>query len=317
MGYLLATLSEADVERERRAVLREQRERGRRNVGWRAGDWHREAMWGRGHPYARLDEPSRSVRRIRLSDVQWFHQRYYGPGNATIAVVSRRGSDEVHALIERYFGGLRGNAPPEIMRPPEVDARAGYHVVQAPVRFERASLTWRTPAWLTRDDAALDVVSLHLEELLAPPGAAADAPRISVGQVSRRAGSEFQIAVQAASEGELRATLEAIVAQVRQLVDDGITEEAFEKQRSLWVRMSQGRGRRPLSYARFLVSTSAAGQPFDIDEEVARFRALTAADVSRVMRRWLALDRMVMFHHRSHVDAAFHGNHSVRRGWWR
>lgn len=122
--------------------------------------------------------------------------------------------------------------------------------------------------------------------------------------------------MRAASTEELRATLEAIVERVREVVDEGMTPEAFEKHRSRWVRYTQRSYRRPLDYASFLASTSAAGRLFDIEDNVARFRALTAADVTRVIRRWLTLDRMVMFHHRQEVGAAFDGALRFRSRWW-
>ena len=70
-----------------------------------AGRVFANAVYGRGHPYART-ETERSVRSVTRADLLAFHRTYFQPRNMTIVVAGDITPDSAVAALDRVFGGL-------------------------------------------------------------------------------------------------------------------------------------------------------------------------------------------------------------------
>jgi len=311
MGFLLASLDEDDVERERAAVLHEQRERGRSGLGSEVQRSLDRALWGEGHPYSRERENEASVERIRLAHVRWFFQRWYGPKNATIAVVSPEEPAQVQSRVAHYFGALRGATPPERPHPELPSPDSARFVVLAPLIRDVLIFAWSSPRYLEADDAALDLVADALQERLGELFEDDDdVLAVSARVTSLSRGSTFEVAVY----GDDEIDLTPYVARVHEVLDalrvEGPSDAELADARGRWSR-SRGRSRwSPLSVAKRLASSRVLGQP-ELSVRDDRYAATDDESARAAARRWLAPEREVLVHRRTHGLGSREG--TVRR----
>ena len=94
-------------------------------------------------PATRAESQS-DLKRLTLSDVAWFHRRYYRPENAVLVIVTPRELGEVEALVRQVFGPFPGpaeapsplpTAPVREPAPEESRCAAGVMDVESPMRF--------------------------------------------------------------------------------------------------------------------------------------------------------------------------------------
>jgi zinc protease len=95
-----------------------------------------------------------------LADVTDFFRSYYSPSNATLTLAGDFDPAEAKALVEKYFGTLRGQQPARLVRhatPPLT--KPVRLVVDEPVDLARVSYGWIAPPAYGPDDAALDIAT--------------------------------------------------------------------------------------------------------------------------------------------------------------
>jgi zinc protease len=256
------------------------------------------------HPYKRpgigsIDELEAST----LDDVLAFHRTYYRPDNAALFIVGNFDEAQVNAWVDHYFGPLKPPAKPlprvTAVEPP----RTGPKSVTAfgpNVPLPGVAMTWLAPPASSKDAAALTV----LDGIL------------SSGKSSRLYNSlvyDQQIAQNAFSSADMQAQgglfmvgaimaggktvdqgLTSLKAEVAKLRDAPPTEaELSEAKNELVAAAVRERetidGRANALGNALLIEGDAARANTD----VAALQAVTAADVQRVARTYLADDRAV------------------------
>jgi predicted Zn-dependent peptidase len=99
---------------------------------------------------------------LRRSDVADYYRRFYGPGNAVLAVVGRFEADEVEGWARAYFGSIpAGEAPPDVnvTEPPQTEERR----VELPWDAQPAlRIGWHVPSSMHPDAPALAMLSALL-----------------------------------------------------------------------------------------------------------------------------------------------------------
>lgn len=100
------------------------------------------------HPYrwATIGADIRHVSEATLDDVRSFHQRWYRPSNAILAVAAPVGHDEQMRLVEAAFGYVRSalEAQPAALSLPDEPCQheARHQVVERPVPMSMVYLAW-------------------------------------------------------------------------------------------------------------------------------------------------------------------------------
>lgn len=311
MGFLLASLAEDDVERERAAVLHEQRERGRTGLGIEVHRTLLNALWREGHPYSREMEDERSAERIQLEHVRWFFQRWYGPANATIAVVSAEDPAQVQARIAHYFGALRGSTPPARPHPELPAPDSARFVVRAPMIRDQLFFAWTSPRYHERDDAALDLVADVVEERLGELFEDDENVRsVSAYVWSASRGSTFEITILGEDETDLAPYVARVHEVLGALRDQGPTRTELNEARRRWDRSLGTSRRSPLTAAKRLASSRVHGRP-ELAVRDARYGSLDDDAILAALRRWLRPEREVVVQRRMHPMASREGD--VRR----
>lgn len=165
MAFLLSRIDEASVEKQRHVMLNEAYERGE-HLAW-GSRWvtASQALFPEGHPY-HLDRGN-AVSDIQLEQAQLFFQRYYGPNQATLALVGAFEPSEARATIERYFSGIQNSfappAPAAVPYTPLVEVQTVNR--RAAVSAESVVVAWPVPAAFTKAAPRFVILAEYLRHL--------------------------------------------------------------------------------------------------------------------------------------------------------
>ncbi|MEM9070490.1 MAG: pitrilysin family protein [Myxococcota bacterium] len=296
MGYLLDVLSARELDVQREVVLREFAQRGGSAPGHRIFVAEAEALYPRNHPYRRVFERPDDLRAARLDHVRFFHQHWYTPANATLAVVSPLPPAEVLTRIERFFAHLEGGNARANNTLPVALPRATRIVVDRPVRTEELVLTWITPAWLQPGDAELDLIGAHLQKVIDEEISTQRLRRFSVAQRSRRHSSEFSIHLHAQRSVDALSLLPAVEAALQDLREHLLTNDALDDLRAHYVTRYLLTNDRPRSRARHLALSGAMQRLHTVERNMDRFASITPQRLRQVARQYLAPEHRVLSH---------------------
>ena len=196
MGFLLSSLSEADVEAQRLVVARERAEREALHARSGVPFIIQSLLWPEGHPYRALQERPADLDAIHLPQVQSFVQTWYAPDNATLSISGGFDTAAVRAMVERWFGGLRRSGPRQEAPVAPVERLGAAHdvLLETHVPVDELHIYWATPPFGAPGDAELDVAARILErrlrQRLVETGTVLE---ISAGQSSRDLASDFSV----------------------------------------------------------------------------------------------------------------------------
>lgn len=303
MGALLPAMTLAKLDNQRSVVQNERRQSYENRPYGLSSLVLAEAMYPPGHPYSwPVIGSMEDLNAASLDDVMAFFRRYYAPNNASLAVVGDFDTDETKRLIERYFGTLP--AGPPIERPNPAPARLSGEqrlLLEDRVQLPRLYVDWISPAFYAEYDAEMDYLAtilgggessrLHqrlvFEEQLAQFAAAS--------QASRRYNGEFEIVVQARPGVDLDRLLAIVDEEIARLKTEPPTDEEMTRARNnleanLIERTATSLGRADMlnNYNNF------TGDPAFIDDDVARYRAVTRESVLEALDRYVGPDRVIL-----------------------
>lgn len=304
MGYLLPALDSAKVDIQRDVVKNERRQRVDNVPYGKAWETILSTLYPKDHPYSwPVIGSMADLSAASLSDVKNFFRTYYAPNNATLTIVGDFNPDSARALVGRYFGDIPcGPALPARPQPAAVAvARDTFTVLQDRVQLPRVYYTWPTVKTFTRDDAPLTVLASVLadgknsrlyKKLVYDLQVAQDVNAVQNG--SRLAGV-FQITV-TARPGQSPARIDSLVrAELANVERDGITAR----------ELARVQNSTRSSYLAQLASDYATGDllnmynyfvgtPDYVQQDVARYDAVTRADVQRAARTYLEKPKVVL-----------------------
>jgi zinc protease len=238
MGYLLPALTDAKFSNQREVVLNERRQNYENRPYGLAGMGIVSALYLPDHPYHWLTiGGADDIRAAHIDDVKAFFQRYYHPGNASLALAGDIDAETGIALAEQYFaeipGGLKpGRVSAEAPAPPAEDIRL---VLEDRVELPRLYMAWHSPALFADGDAELDLVAEVLSSgktsrlYRALVYEQRIATEVAASQNSRELGSFFQIVATAAPGRTLAEVERAITKELNGLIDRGPTAAELER----------------------------------------------------------------------------------------
>ena len=259
------------------------------------------------HPYKRPTIGSiEDLDAATLKDVQDFHSTYYRPDNATLVVVGDFDQKQLDAWVDKYLAPIQKPAAPlprvQTKEPPRT----------AEMRFieygrndlPAVGLTYLTPRQADSDSDALRVADAVL----------------SAGESSRLYHAlvyEQQLAAEADANAEVRedASLfvltailsegkkpedaeRSLLAEIKKMQDAPASAAELEKAKNQII--TDQLRQRETSNGKALALGEAAvllGDPNRVNTDLSRLQAVTAADVQRVMKKYLTdTNRLVLYY---------------------
>jgi predicted Zn-dependent peptidase len=305
MGFLLDRLDQASFEREREVVKNERRQRYE-NVpyGLVGPVLLRAALYPEGHPYhlATIGTPE-DLDRASLDDVRAFFKRFYVPNDATLVIAGDLDPARARALVDTYFGPLPRGADPGVKTTPTPAPLTGDTrlAVEADVELPRVVVGWASTPRHAPGDHELEMLASLLS-------------RGKSSRLYKRLVYDLQVAqdVSADQDGALLAGTFQITATLKpgKSVDQALKEIDAELDRLRKTAPSDDELTRAragivpnLLFGLESTTTRAslinsfdlfAGDPGYLGKYLARYEAVTAADLQRAAQTWLPEGRRVV-----------------------
>ena len=313
MGYLLDAMSPERVNGQRDVVKNERRQ-GVENAPYGMASIEIDKMlYPEGHPYR---WPTigymEDLTAASYDDVVEFFRKYYQPANASLVIAGDIDPATTRSLVEKWFSDVKpGTSPvPPIDYPRPMLTGVSRKTIEDRVQLPRLYISWITPSLFAPGDAELDVVSQVLaggknsrlyKRLVYDLQIAQD---VSAYQASAALSSKFQIIV-TARPPDATTTSTALVDRIRTIVDEEVSKlqqsppspREFERainqvEASFYNRMESaggfnGKGDQLNAYY------TATGNPDYFNEDLSRYRALSARDVQSAAAFWLPAGRRV------------------------
>jgi zinc protease len=306
MGFLLPTLTQDKLDNQRDVVRNERRQNYEMRPYGLAFEKLLANLWNPEFPYHWLPIGSHEdLQAATLEDVKEFFVRFYGPENAVLAIAGDVDTAEVKALVEKWFGPIPGKEPPGHQRPAPVPLAAERRVtMEDRVQLPRLYMAWQSPKVFAPGDAALDLVgqiltdgksSRLVKRLVMDERIAQD---VSAGQMSQALASMF-IVVATPKPGVTLELLERTIdEELARLAATPPTDEELQRAKNkieagaiFGLERVGGFGGRAATLAYYYLR---AGDPGYLEEDLARYRRATAADVSEAARKILRKDARVV-----------------------
>jgi zinc protease len=259
------------------------------------------------HPYKRPTIGSiEDLDAASLHDVQEFHSTYYRPDNATLVVVGDFDPKQLDAWVDKYFGGI---AKPNLQLPrvtikePPRESESRF-TEYGSNDLPAVGLTYLTPRESDPDSKALEVADAILSSgessrlyhsLVYTQQLAAE---VDVNSETREDVSLF-VLFAILSEGKKTEDVEkSLLAEIKKLQDAPVSAAELEKAKNQIV--TEQLQKLETSNGKALALGEAAvllGDPARVNTDLERLQAVTAADVRRVMKKYLSdKNRMVLYY---------------------
>src|SRR5512141_1847075 len=302
-GWLLPTMDSAKVDLQRDVVKNERRQ-GVDNQPYGLADETIAAMlYPRIHPYSwPVIGSMTDLSAASLEDVKNFFRRYYAPNNTTITIAGDVHAADVKALVQKYFGEIpRGPAITRNAPAPFALAADTIAVLEDRVQLPRLYYTWHTVKAWAPDDAALDLVAYLLtgaknsrltQTLVYDRQTASQAEAY---HDSRRLDGEFDV-IATARPGHKLPELQTVVdAELQRLATAGPAARELEQAKNAgeasFLRGIERVGRKADQLNAYYYQI---GDPDGFQRDLDRYRAVTAADIQRVVRTYLTGPRAIL-----------------------
>ncbi len=306
MGHLMPEMTPEKVDLQRGVVKNERRQSYENQPYGLANENILSRLYPDGHPYSWPTIGSmEDLNAASIDDVKSFFTQYYTPNNATIVVAGDVKPAEVKTLVTRYFGDIP--AGPEITRPvaPPVSLTGDvHHTLEDHVQLPRLYNAWHTVKAYSPNDAALDAVagilangkSSRLYQRLVYEMEIAT--QVGAYQNGGKLDGRFMLNCTARSGHDLSELQRVVDEEVRKLADSGPTERELQRfkngQEAGFIDVLENVGGFSGCANQLNFYNAFVGEPDYMEQDMARYNALTPADVQRAAKEFLALPHRVV-----------------------
>jgi zinc protease len=150
MGFLMEGLNR-DLLKNQRDVVRNERRQGEGRPYSVADEESFHLLFPQGHPYyGNVIGSHADIEAARIADIRDFHQQFYTPNNASIAIAGDFDPKQLRELLTKYFGPIPQGPkvePVNVVTPPITSQRRS--TVTDTVKLSRLQIGWLTPAAYT------------------------------------------------------------------------------------------------------------------------------------------------------------------------
>jgi zinc protease len=251
------------------------------------------------HPYKRPGIGSiEDLEAATLENVAAFHRTYYRPDNATLVVTGDFDPAQLQAWVDKYFGPVvrpattipRVSADEPAWRTNRVSRISG-----PKVPLPAVALTWLAPPVTSPDTAALKVAAALLS--------GGESSRLKLSLVYRQrlaSDAEFEADLRtgpglltafaiAAGGKPLPAVRAALLAETQRLTREPASAVELAKVKTQLLTQAIASRQTPLGLGNALAEAAVLeGDAALADRRLDALQAVTAADVQRVMRKYLS-----------------------------
>jgi zinc protease len=297
LAGMLDTFDKAKLDNQRDVVLNERRQSYENQPYGMAELFILENLWPAnfGYHWSTIGYPA-DLKAASVPDVAQFFKTYYVPNNATMVIAGDVKFDDVKKLVEKYFAWIpRGAEParPEYKTPPPITKEIIVNTTDD-VQVPRVYITWRGPSHYTAEEPALDLAgtllgdgkSSRLYKRLVYDEKIAQS--VSASFSAETLAGTFQIVATAKPGVDPKRLVTEITEEVAKLAsttpDAKEVERAQNSYEAGFLAGLEPTLQRAIKLAEYDVF---AHDPDYFAKDLARFRAVTPAQVSEAAKKWL------------------------------
>ncbi len=305
MGYLLEGLDRVKLANQR-DVVRNERRQGEGTPYSMADEQVYHMLFPREHPYyASVIGSHADIEAARIADVREFHQQFYTPNNASIAIAGDFKPAELRTLLTKYFGPIPAGPRVEAVNvPPVTITQQKRATVTDTVTLPRLSVAFLLPPAFTPGDADAQILTRILGEAKASRLAQSlrykrqIAQSVTCGDNSLKLTSIVSCDITAKPGVKLEEIEAGFWDEVAKLQKEGPTTDEVEAARTsdLTHKIS---GLQRLGGFGGVADTldsynQYTGDPGYLPKDVARFEAVTPASVHALAAKYLNKNQAVV-----------------------
>jgi zinc protease len=305
MGSLLEVLNETKLANQRDVVKNEKRQNYDNRPYGLVGAKINETLYPKEHPYSWLTIGSLDdLTAASMEDVKDFFRRYYTPRNASLAIAGDFNPAEARRLVEKHFGKIASGPPVTQPKPPQPRLTETKQIsMQDRVTLPRLYMVWPTHPRFDKDEAPTDALanilgggkSSRLFKTLVYDRQIAQ--EVFAGNNAQELAGQFQI-VATARPGKTLEELEAAInEELDKIKKEGPTsaeiERSYNATEAAFIFGIQsiggfgGKNDQLNQYATFV------GKPGYFQQDLERYRLVTAEDVKRAANTYLIDHRLI------------------------
>lgn len=297
LGYMINTVTESALEREKQVVKNEKRQRVDNQPYGHTGAIIRRALYPEGHPYSwTVIGELEDLQAATLDDVRAFYDQYYGPSNATLVIAGDIDIEETKALVETWFGEIAPGQSVSDLEPMPVRLNQSarlYHLDNF-ARLPELTITFPTVEEYHPDSYALQALAQLLSDgkraplyrqLVEERGLA---PSVSARQSSNELAGEFSIRVRANAGVSLNDVNSGIEAALEDFETTGFDDRDLQRIKA-GLETSFYQGVSSVLNKAFQLATYAeyAGDPGYFSTDIERIQTVTREDIERVYNTYV------------------------------
>ena len=305
MGYLLDAMNPKTVDAQREVVKNERRQSYENRPYGMADIMLNEMLYPESHPYHwPVIGYMPDLTAASYEDVVAFFKTYYTPSDASLVVAGDIDPARTRQLVEKWFSDVKpGPAAKPLTIPGVALTGVQKKTITDRVQLPRLTLAWLTPRHFEPGDATLDIVA----DILAGGKNSRLYKRLVYELQIAQDVSAFQESMNLSSAFQIVATPRPghTVEELQKVIDEEIARlqkeepSAHEVERSLnqieasfYNRMERlgGFGGKADQINGYFSKT---GDPDYFNEDLGRYRALSASDVRAAAEAFLPRDRRV------------------------
>ncbi|MBB5058612.1 zinc protease [Granulicella aggregans] len=305
MGFLLEGLDRVKLTNQR-DVVRNERRQGEGSPYDLAEEAGYHLLFPKGHPYyASVIGSHADIEAARIADIRDFHQHFYTPNNASIAIAGDFKPAELKALLTKYFGAIPAGPkvePVNVVTPAITEQKR--ETVTDTVKLTRLDFSFLLPAAYKPSDADAQLLShilggakaSRLDQELVYKRQIAQAVECSDDPLTLTSVFSCSITVKPnVKADEIEA---AFWEQIAKLQTDGPTQDELDSARTVDLTRKITGLQRLGGFGGIADTLNSynqiAGDPGYLPKDIARFEAATTASVKGVAAKYLNKNQSVV-----------------------
>lgn len=303
-GYMINTVTEAALEREKQVVKNEKRQRVDNAPYGYTDEIIRSNLYPADHPYNWTVIGSLpDLQAATLDDVKEFYNQYYGAANATLVIAGDIDVEETKKLVEKWFGEIPRGPEVEQMEPMPVslDTTKVLSFEDNFAKLPELRMVFPTVEEFHKDQQALEVLGQllsgskksHLYKAIVEEKKLA--PNVSSYQSSNELAGEFVIRVRANEGVDLDEVKTALVDAFSKFEGEGFTDTELHRIKAeLETRLYYGISTILNKAFQLAQDNEFGGDPAFITKRAKLTQAVTRKDVMRVYEKYIQDKNYIM-----------------------
>ena len=303
-GYMINTVTEAALEREKQVVKNEKRQRVDNAPYGYTDEIIRSNLYSESHPYNWTVIGSLpDLQAATIDDVKEFYNQYYGAKNATLVIAGDIDFDETKKQVEKWFGEIPSGPDVEKLNPMPVSLAEtkSLYFEDNFAKLPELRMVFPTVEEYNSDSYALQILGQLLSGSKKSPlyqvvvEEQKLAPNIGTYQYSSELAGEFIFRVRANAGKDLDSVKSAIISGLTKFETDGVNERDLKRIKAeLETNLYQGISTVLNKAFQLGQDNEFGGDPSYITKTAKLTNAVTAEDVMRVYNKYIKAKNYVM-----------------------